>query len=276
MKKLSVVLVLTANIFANNYQISHSHLNEITQDSEAVFKPIAIEERAVDEKSKLDGIRKRIVITYSNLRYSDVETEYNVNREDENLYNLSNEEINEMLKKNTVLEDGRKISIEYLVTDKFSIELSDTYRKYSMNGRHVGYTEGGFLEEDRSDVYEIKNTTELNDIQLGVKYAIRLIDTPEFKLDISPGVSAGVVHVKSDSKTYYNGEKYEENHYNDIGGYSYGVSLEAKAIFWDRFFVSVGAESRSYVIAPQEYSDGFSQQIDQSGVNIFLGVGVRF
>ncbi|WP_412473304.1 hypothetical protein [Halobacteriovorax sp. YZS-1-1] len=276
MKKTTFALLLGAQVLANDYNIEHSHLNELVRNNDAIFEPVEVEEGKVDEEDILDGIRKRFVITYSQINYSAVDSSYNVGHDEDDIYNFGGEDFNKMFDENIEFKEGHKISIEYLVTDNFSIELADTYRKYQMNGRHVGYTQGDLFNDDRYDVYEADNITVLNDIQLGMKYAIRLVNTPELKLDLSPGVSAGLVHVKSGTNTYYNGQKYEDNHYDDIGGYSYGVSLEAKAIFWDRFFVSVGAEQRNYVLAPMEHESGFNQQIDQSGMNFYIGAGIRF
>ncbi len=275
-KVLLSVLLFSSYVFGENLNINHAHLNEIVGDSEAVFKPIDIKELELDEESLLDGIRKRFVISYSQLNRSEMDTSYNVSRDGESVYDVYDEDFNHYLEENLKFKEGHKVTIEYLVTQNFSIELADTYRRYNMSGRHVGVTEGGLLEDDRYDVYEAKNVTILNDIQLGMKYAIRLVDTPSFRFEISPGASVGLVHVYSDTKTYYNGEKYEENHFNDIGGYSYGVSLEAKAVFWDNFFLQIGVEQRDYVLAPMSHESGVSQQIDQSGYNFYIGAGIRF
>ncbi|MFG1499030.1 hypothetical protein ABMA70_02390 [Halobacteriovorax sp. XZX-3] len=277
MKKIFLsFLLFIPQVFGENLNINHAHLNELTGDNEAVFEPIAIKELEVEEESLLDGIRKRFVITYSKINRSDMDTSYNVSNDGDSLYDLYDEEFDRILDENLKFKEGHKVTIEYLVTQTFSIELADTYRRYNMSGRHVGVTEGGFLEDDQYDVYEAKNVTILNDIQIGMKYAIRLVDTPRFRFELSPGISAGLVHVQSDTKTYYNGKEYEENHFNDIGGYSYGVSLEAKAIFWDNFFVQVGVEQRDYVLAPMAHESGVSQQIDQSGFNFYIGAGIRF
>ena len=275
--KIAIALILGAQVLANDYQINHSHLNELVGDSEAVFKPVEVEELNLSEDSKLDGVRKRFIITYSQINYSNIDSSYNVSHEDESIYDLDSENLNQMFEDRLELVNGHKISVEYFVTDNFSIELADVYRKYQMDGRHVGRTKSdGFFEESESNIYQVENETILNDIQLGIKYAIRLVDTPEFKVDLSPGMSAGLVHVNTTTRSYYNGQDNEESHYNDIGGYSYGVSLEAKATFWDSFFIAVGVEQRNYVMAPMSDDNGFSQQIDQSGVNFFIGGGIKF
>lgn len=276
MKFIALLLLISNQIFANNLNINHSHLNEIVGDNDASFEPVEIVEKRLTETEREEGIRKRFRITYSRLSQSDMDTTFTIRKDGDLFYDNNSEEFNKMLEENLELKEGHKFSIEYLVTQNFSIELADTYRRYQMDGRRVGFTEGNLFEPERTDIYEADNVTILNDIQIGAKYAIRIIDRPNFRLDLSPGASVGLVHVQSDSNAYYNGEKYDESHYNDIGGYSYGVSIEAKAVLWDRFFVSVGAEQRNYVIAPMEHESGFSQQIDQSGVNVFIGIGFFF
>ncbi|WP_419173399.1 hypothetical protein [Halobacteriovorax sp.] len=145
-----------------------------------------------------------------------------------------------------------------------------------MIGRSVGRTEGGLFSDEEYSIYEAKNEKILNDIQLGVRYVIRMIDTPRLKLELGPGISGGLVHVNTRTKTNFNNDEYNDEHFNDIGGYSYGVSLETKVTINDRFFITAGVEYRNYVMAPLEHDSGLSQQIDQEGVNFYIGVGVRF
>ena len=276
MKWLSLLVLLSSNILADTITIDHSHLNEIVGDNEAAFKPIKFEEGEVDPETNRVGARKRVVITYSQIMHSDITSTYNASPDGESSYNLYSERMNEMMKDNLELTEGHVISVEYLVTPNFSIELSDTYRKYNMEGRQVGHIDGGLLGGGSEDVFGFEHQDKIHYIQIGAKYAINIIDTPHFDFDISPKASVGVVHVQSDSTSYYGAGQREESHYNDLAGYSYGVGIEAKMTFLDNFFVKGGAEYRNYVMAPMKHDSGASQQIDQNGVLVYFGIGIQF
>lgn len=275
MKYLVFLLALSTQVPGNtNLSIDHAHLNELVGDNEAAFKPVAIEEENIDPNFSDVGARKRVVITYSQITHSDISSSYTASGDGNSTYNLYSEEINEAMKDGLELTEGHVISVEYLVTSNFSIELSDTYRKYNMEGRQVGFVDGGLFGDDQSVRFD--NQTELHDIQIGAKYAINIIDTPNIDFDISPKASVGLVHVNSKSTTHYGINQSEEEHFNDIGGYSYGVGLEAKVTFLDNFFVKGSAEYRNYVMAPMEHDSGASQQINQNGLLVYFGVGIQF
>ncbi len=271
-----LTFLLCSQVFANTLSIDHSHLNEIVEDNDATFVPIKIEEGELNPDTNRVGARKRVVITYSQVMHSDISSTYNASADGESSYDLYSEEINGMMKDNLELTESHVIAVEYLVTPNLSIELSDTYRKYNMEGRQVGFMDGGLLGDDESSSFGFKHQDQIHDIQIGAKYAINIIDTPKFDFDIVPKASVGIVHVKSDSSTSYGAGQSEESHFNDFAGYSYGVGIEAKATFLDSFFIKGSAEYRNYVMAPMEHDSGASQQINQNGLLVYLGVGIQF
>lgn len=272
---LSLFLLLSTQALANpELNIDQDHLHEITGNNEATYKPVALAVENIAPESNRVGARKKIVITYDQIASSNISTTWKASPNGQTSYDLYSQGINEAIKNNLKMTSGHKISIEYLVTNNFSLELSDTYRAYQMEGQQVGYMNGGLT--GGTQPVTLDNYDEFHDIQIGAKYAINLIDTANVDLDLIPQTSVGVVHVKSDSTLYYGVGQKDEQHYNGVGGYSYGAGIGARATFLDRFFIEGSVEYRNYVLAPTKDKNGQSQEIDQNGVMAYFGVGFKF
>lgn len=271
-----LLALLGTNICAESIIIEHSHINEITEDNDAAYEPVGIRELQLEEENILDGVVKRFEVSYAKITRSQTGSTYTVRKDDENVYNLTSEDADEYFKNNLQFDYGHVVSIEYFITQNLSIELADTYRSYQMDGRNVGQVDESFLTSPSQNMNDYEYKERLHDIRVGVQYAIKIIDTPQFRFEVSPGMSAGVIHLNSKVNYSQFGESKTKEYFNDFAGYSYGVSIEAKAVFWDNFYISVGAESRQYIMAPMEHESGFSQQIDQDGFNVYFGLGVRF
>jgi hypothetical protein len=275
MKRLLLALGILTSIHANEISISHHHLNELTGNPDAQYRPVAIAEEMPDPTEIRRGKRKRFVITYSQVTQSEINSSFTMSPNANSSYQLNNDEMNEMMRENLELSDSHVIAVEYFLNENFSIELSDTYRHYSMDGMQVGDANGGNLLQG-AGTFGFDQNDEIHDIQIGAKYSIKVVDVPNFEVELGAKATVGVVHLNSTSTFDFGPGQRDQNNFNDFAGYSYGVGLNAKVTLFEHFFLQGGIEQRNYVMAPIEYDNGVSHQIDQDGLLVFLGIGVQF
>lgn len=278
-KVLALTLLLTQGLLAKDIEINHSHLNDLVGDPDAIFKPIAIQEEEIDATLNRVGARKRVVITYSKVTQADIESTFTVSPDGDATYQFYNEEMNGLMADNLELRDSHVIAIEYFVTNNFSLELSDTYRRYDMDGRQVGIVEGsngGLLSGPTTNQFGFNQESQIHDIQIGAKYSVKVIDIPNFELELSGKGTIGVVHMNATSSIEYGIGERQDTAFNDFAGYSFGVGAGVKATLFDSFFIEGRVEQRNYVMAPMSHDNGISHQVDQDGLLFFLGVGFQF
>lgn len=261
--------------------INSDHLQQLTE-SDKKFVPVKTEYIEADEKLKDQGVQGRLLISWGVVNSDEFTTTYH--KYDENGEETSSTDIdaiNTYIADHLELKASNYVTVEYYVTNSFTIELSDYYREYGLDGENVGEAQESdsffnFTGDSSTDsTTGLNHIDRIHDFQLGVNYIVPLMKTKSSKLELALKGNVGLVHL--DTKTTYDYMVGEEvlHEYNGLAGYSYGGGAKVRYNY-KRFFVQAGVEYRNYVLAPTKNDDGSSQEVHQNGFNYLFAIGWHF
>ena len=291
MRNLALALILLGSslCYAANeddfatVDLDEFHLEELTNENEKVFAPIGVEVLKPTPEQRESGIRNRLIISYGQIAFEDFETTFRSDNQERGMYgNFDINKFNQIMKEELKLKESHIVSIEYYITDKFSIELSDTYRDQGFDRTQVGEIDmssggTGLLGggSSTSQPYYMDHNSQTHDVNVGLGYTLRLINKSWGGLSLTLKGNAGVIHMNTRTEVDYGTSENYTYEYEGLAGYSLGAGVRTRFTY-KNFFVQGGVDYKNYVIAPMEHQDGSTSDINQKGLMYYLGIGFRF
>ncbi|MFT6067979.1 MAG: hypothetical protein ACJAT2_002530 [Bacteriovoracaceae bacterium] len=286
---LSLILLGSSLCYAGNdddfatVDLDEFHLEEITQQSDKVFTPIGVEILKPTPEQRETGVRNRLIISYAQIAFEDFETTFRSNNQERGAYgNFDINKFNEIMKEKMKLNESHIVSIEYFVTDQFSIELSDTYRDQGFDRTQVGEIDmtsagAGLLGggTTSSQPYYMDHNSKTHDFNVGLGYTLKLINKSWGGLELTLKGNAGIIHLDTRTEVDYGTNDNYTYEYEGLAGYSLGAGVRTRFTY-KNFFVQGGVDYKNYVIAPMEHQDGSTSDINQKGLMYYLGIGIKF